>query len=230
MTISNTADIVTNGRPTIVDSIRVRLGLLSDRVLLRESLAHRLASEPGFDLIAESATPAHALEIISNADNVIDVLIVDLNAAKEFIAAARQAGYAGHFLAVASDVDAPGSAIVLRQGAAGVFLERGTSARLILAIRLVASGEAWIDPQVLRLLAEHYPHYQDRGLNGLTDREEKVVEGVIGGLSNRKIANRLGTSESTIKNELQHLYKKAGVRSRSQLVRIALDGKRNGTS
>lgn len=96
------------------------------------------------------------------------------------------------------------------------------------AIRLVASGEAWIDPQVLRLLAERYPNYQDRGLNGLTEREERVLEGVIGGLSNRKIAARIGASESTIKNALQFLFSKAGVRTRSQLVRIALAGKRNG--
>ena len=42
------------------------------------------------------------------------------------------------------------------------------------------------------------------------------------GLSNKKIGSQIGVSESTIKATLQHLFKKAGVRTRSQLVRIAL--------
>ena len=44
------------------------------------------------------------------------------------------------------------------------------------------------------------------------------------GLSNRKIGDQIGVSESTVKATLQHLFKKAGVRTRSQLVRIALEG------
>lgn len=207
-------------------SERIRLALLSDRVLLRESLAHRLGAEPGFDLVGESATQDQALEGIGG----VDVLVLDLNAAKDFIPMARKAGYSGKFLVVAPDMDPAASAIVLRQGAAGIFLECGSSARLMQAIRLVASGEAWIDPEILRLLAERYPHYQDRGLNDLSEREEMVLEGLVGGLSNRKIAEQIGISEGTIKATLQHLFNKAGVRTRSQLVRIALDGKRNGTS
>ncbi|HML15415.1 MAG TPA: response regulator transcription factor [Bryobacteraceae bacterium] len=207
-------------------SARVRLALLSDRVLLRESLAHRLGAEPGFDLVAECATPERALDCIGE----VDVFVLDLSAAKIFIPMARKGGYSGKFLVVAPALDPAASAIVLRQGAAGIFLECGSSARLMQAIRLVASGEAWIDPQILRLLAERYPHYQDRGLNGLSEREEIVLEGLIGGLSNRKIAEQIGISEGTIKATLQHLFNKAGVRTRSQLVRIALDGKRNGAS
>jgi two-component system, NarL family, nitrate/nitrite response regulator NarL len=44
------------------------------------------------------------------------------------------------------------------------------------------------------------------------------------GLSNRKIGDRMGVSESSIKATLQQLFTKAGVRTRSQLVRIALEG------
>jgi DNA-binding NarL/FixJ family response regulator len=226
MAISMAPDLAAPGNGKIADSGKIRLGLLSDRVLLRESLAHLLAAEPEFELVAECATSAQALEAIGRADALIDVLILELPSAKEFIGVARQMGYSGKFLVVASEVDAAGSAIALRQGAAGIFLERGSSARLMQAIRLIASGEAWIDPQILCLLAERYPHYQDRGLNGLSERDEKILEGVVGGLSNRKIAIRIGASESTIKNSLQHLFNKAGVRTRSQLVRIALDGKR----
>ena len=57
-----------------------------------------------------------------------------------------------------------------------------------------------------------------------TEREQTVLQGIVDGLSNRKIGNQIGVSESTIKATLQSLFSKAGVRTRSQLVRIALEG------
>jgi len=221
MIVSTNSNIVADQHENNAHSGPIRVALLSDRVLLRESLAHRLAAEPGFDLVAESATSAQALDKIAG----VDVLILDMPAAREFVAMAREGGFSGKVLVVATDVDPGASAIALRQGAAGIFLECGSSARLMQAIRMIAGGEAWIDPELLLLLAERYPHYQDRGLKGLTKRDEMVLEGLVGGLSNRKIAQRLGTSESTIKNTLQQLFTKASVRTRSQLVRIALEGK-----
>ena len=57
-----------------------------------------------------------------------------------------------------------------------------------------------------------------------SDRKERtVLQGVVDGLSNRKIGDQIGVSESTIKATLQNLFSKAGVRKRSQLVRIALE-------
>ena len=57
----------------------------------------------------------------------------------------------------------------------------------------------------------------------MTEREEAVLNGVVDGLSNRVIGVRLGLSESTVKTTLQQLFGKAGVRTRSQLVRIVLE-------
>ena len=45
-----------------------------------------------------------------------------------------------------------------------------------------------------------------------------------GGLTNRKIGDNMGLSESSIKNLVQRLFTKAGVKTRSQLVRVALEG------
>jgi DNA-binding NarL/FixJ family response regulator len=44
------------------------------------------------------------------------------------------------------------------------------------------------------------------------------------GLSNRKIADNLGLSEATVKNIVQRLFGKSGVKTRGQLVRVALEG------
>jgi DNA-binding NarL/FixJ family response regulator len=49
------------------------------------------------------------------------------------------------------------------------------------------------------------------------------MRGVVEGLSNKQIAGRLGISESSVKASLQQLFMRAGVRTRSQLVRIGLE-------
>jgi len=56
-----------------------------------------------------------------------------------------------------------------------------------------------------------------------TERENQVLQGVFEGFSNKEIGARLDISESSVKAALQQLFHKTGVRTRSQLVRIALE-------
>jgi PAS domain S-box-containing protein len=57
----------------------------------------------------------------------------------------------------------------------------------------------------------------------LNDREVEVLRLVVQGLANKEIASRMNISESAVKNTLQQLFGKTEVRTRSQLVRVALE-------
>lgn len=57
----------------------------------------------------------------------------------------------------------------------------------------------------------------------LSDREMEVLRSLVQGLANKEIASRMEVSESTIKNTLQQLFAKTNVRTRAQLVRVALE-------
>ncbi|HTC89276.1 MAG TPA: response regulator transcription factor [Bryobacteraceae bacterium] len=201
---------------------RIRIILLDDHLLFRESLARVLVSEHDFEMVTQCATSTDALKTLKRSG--ADVILVDIDIAKEFIPWAQKFRYRGKYLVIATRLDATGSVVMLKYGAAGVFLASDSASRLIQAIRLVASGEAWVDQKVVQFLAERYPNFEARWHGNLTAREQTVLNGVVDGLSNRKIGDQIGVSESTIKATLQHLFKKAGVRTRSQLVRIALDG------
>jgi DNA-binding NarL/FixJ family response regulator len=50
-----------------------------------------------------------------------------------------------------------------------------------------------------------------------------VLRGILDGLANKEIAWKLKTSETSVKGVIQELFRKAGVRTRSQLVRIAIE-------
>jgi DNA-binding CsgD family transcriptional regulator len=61
----------------------------------------------------------------------------------------------------------------------------------------------------------------------LNTRELEVLRQVVQGLANKEIATRMDISESAVKNTLQQLFGKTAVRTRSQLVRVALERYRN---
>jgi two-component system nitrate/nitrite response regulator NarL len=201
---------------------RIRLMLLDEHLLFRESLARFLASEHDIELVAACTTPAEALQSLKHS--VADVILLNMELAKEFILCARKIRHPGKYLVLGRELDATASAEVLKCGASGIFLDSDSPDRLMQAIRLVAGGEAWVDQRVLQFLAERYPHFELRWPRNLSERERYVLRGVVDGLSNRSIGNQIGVSESTIKAAVQQLFKKAGVRTRSQLVRIALEG------
>jgi DNA-binding CsgD family transcriptional regulator len=68
-----------------------------------------------------------------------------------------------------------------------------------------------------------YSSSNHRVMPALNPREADVLRYVVQGLSNKEIAARMDISESTVKNTLQQLFAKSEVRTRSQLVRVALE-------
>ena len=82
----------------------------------------------------------------------------------------------------------------------------------------------WVDQRVIQMLAEVMPQRRSPVFAKLlTEREQEVLRGLFEGLTNKEIAAQLEVSESAIKATLQQLFQKTRVRTRSQLVRIALE-------
>jgi RNA polymerase sigma factor (sigma-70 family) len=204
---------------------RIRLLLLDDHVLFREGLSRLLASEPDFEMVEHRGTAAEALEVLTR--EAIDVVLLDFDLgddhAHQFIAAAREAGYQGKFLMITAGMTATESSIALQLGASGIFLKHNSPATLAKAIRLVATGEMWVDQKVIQVMADGIQRREEQPLRKLTEREQQVLRGIFEGLTNKEIAAQIGVSESAIKATLQQLFHKTRVRTRSQLVRIALE-------
>jgi DNA-binding NarL/FixJ family response regulator len=204
----------------------IRLLLLDDHILFRESLSRLLASEPDFAMAGTCGATAEALEIVGR--ETVDVVLLDFDLGEDhgsqFISHAKKAGYKGKILMVTAGMNAAESSAALRMGASGIFLKHNSPGSLAQAIRLVAGGEMWVDQRVIQMLAEGIPQPQEQGFRKLlTEREQEVLRGLFEGLTNKEIAAQLGVSESAIKATLQQLFQKTRVRTRSQLVRIALE-------
>jgi two-component system, NarL family, nitrate/nitrite response regulator NarL len=212
------------------DQGRIRLMLLGPPGLLRAALGRLLASHPDFEVVQECANSAEALELLGRLP--VDLVLLDFDSdagqGADLLLKARTSGYRGRFLVLTGAPDVRNCSLSLKLGAAGIFLKSDAPERLAEAIRTVAQGGSWIYDEALQLivnqLIEQRPTIDSRLDQRLDSEEQRVLLGIIGGLSNRKIASKSGVSENFVKNIVQRLFRKAGVKNRSQLVRVALSG------
>lgn len=200
----------------------LRILLVDDHALFRESVAGVLGSEPGFN-VAHCGSIRDALTLL--AQRPFDLVLLDhdlgTERASQFLPAARQAGFGGRVLIVTAWVSDNEARRLMRQGVGGIFLKHGPLAELKESIRAVAAGGTWVD-QGARNAGEGGTPGEPSPAT-FNDRQRKVLRFVLEGLSNKEIAWRLQISESYVKAILQSLFHKTGVRTRGQLVRIAFE-------
>ncbi len=203
---------------------RTRLLLVDDHVLFREGLVRLLATEDEFELIAQCSLADEALNVIGR--QTIDLVLLDFdlgdNTGLCFISEAVAAGYKGRILMVTAGVSPIDSSLLWEQGISGIFLKHGSPASLLDAIRTATAGRRWSDPTNDDATSAYLEEKSQSGYP-LTAREQQVLRCVFEGLINKQIAARIGISQSSVKATLQQLFDKTGVRTRSQLVRFAIE-------
>jgi DNA-binding NarL/FixJ family response regulator len=205
---------------------KIRILLLDDHALFREGLSRLLAGEPDLVMAGLCASVGEASELLRHEP--IDLVLLDYDLGKErgfeFITHARQWGFQGPFLIVTAGMSDAESVEALALGVRGMFLKHSSPALLKQAIRKVMAGETWLDENAIQALVRASQKTEGAGQSKpFTERETQVLHGVFEGLSNKEIGARLDISESSVKAALQQLFHKTGVRTRSQLVRIALE-------
>jgi two-component system, NarL family, nitrate/nitrite response regulator NarL len=205
---------------------RIRLLLIDDHTLFREGLARLLEAESALELVGNFASIDAAVKAMERAP--VDVVLLDFELGEkngfDFLRRVHQSGYVGKVLMVTGGMSAADTSRALKEGAAGIFLKHNPPSELITAIFRVARGETWLDASSLQsLMGTQMPITEKEATPKLNSREQAVLKGVFEGLTNKEISARLELSESYVKAVLQQLFAKTGVRTRSQLVRVALE-------
>lgn len=205
---------------------RIRVLIVDDHTLFRESLSRLLEADMDCEIRGTCASVEEALKLI--AKEAIDLVLLDYDLGFEqglqFLPESKVRGFAGHVLMVTGGMSEAVMLRALDQGASGVFLKSSPLAELIQAIRRVFQGEMWIDSGLVKgLVASSRQRSVETSQGILTARERSVLRCVFEGLSNKEIGQQLSISEGSVKAVLQQLFARTGVRTRSQLVRIAVE-------
>ena len=117
----------------------------------------------------------------------------------------------------------------LRAGASGFLLKDAPAEELLAAIRIIARGDALLDPLITRAVIEEFsqrPRKRENlapRLDALTARELEVLELLARGLSNAEIAARLVVSDGTAKTHVARVLQKLALRDRVQAVIFAYE-------
>jgi two-component system, NarL family, nitrate/nitrite response regulator NarL len=210
--------------PTATANKVIRVLIVDDHGLFRGGVLRML--EPERDMQAQACgSVAEAVEILTRQP--MDVILLDYDLGtehgSELVAIMKERGLRGRILVVTAGVSGRQAMDLMQQGVAGIFPKTDSPQALVEAIRKVHSGEAWLKQDHLQLLVQNLNEPAQPGEKALSARERAVLRGVVEGLANKEIAAELQISESSVKAALQQVFNKTGVRTRSQLVRVALD-------
>src|SRR5450432_3618448 len=201
----------------------VRILLIDDHALFREAVSSVLGQTEGLE-IEHCGSIQEALPLLAQKRFDLVLLDHDLGSerASQFLPAARQIGFEGRVLVVTARVSDSEARRPMRQGVAGVLLKERPLSELMESVRTVVDGGTWLDRSFAKM--------EDPAAAGgqtsvpvFNERQRRVLRFVLEGLSNKEIAWRLQISESYVKAILQSLFEKTGVRTRGQLVRVAVE-------
>jgi DNA-binding NarL/FixJ family response regulator len=213
--------------------VTTRVLVVDDEALLRTAFTSLIEAEDDLRVVGEAADGSQAVELAVRLSP--DVVVMDVRMpGMDGIEATRRitcAGTAGRprvLILTTFDLDEY-VFDALRVGASGFALKSRPLDELLVAIRVVAAGEAVLAPSVTRRLIAHFSHRDRRPEQGradidlLTERERQVLVLVAQGLSNTEIADRLHVSLPTVKTHVSRTLSKLGARDRTQLVVIAYE-------
>ena len=205
----------------------IRVVVADDHMVVRDGLRLILEGHDDFDLVGDAADGAAAVALVAEVQP--DVVLMDLRMpGMDGLEAASRIRSAWPHVAVVilttyndDDLMLQG----LQAGACGYLIKDATRDTFFQAIRAAARGETLLQPETMaRLLARAnaapagaHPPAQ------LTEREVKVLEGIVRGERNKEIAARLGVTEPTVKTHLASIFAKLDVDSRASAAVAAIE-------
>ena len=211
----------------MADTNTIRVFLIDDHPVLRESLARALNAEPGMVVVGQAGTAGEALNEIPGARP--EVVLVDLNIPDrdgiELLVALHTLYSTVKLLVLSGYDDEYRVAEALRAGAQGYLVKTAEVAEVIDGIRRIARGEAPLSQRiagaVVRAMRKPTPEGAG-GLDSLTPRERQVLRLLAGGSSTREAAAQLTISPKTVETHRVRIYQKLGCKSAVELTRIAV--------
>ena len=208
-----------------------RIVLADDQPLVRAGFRMILEAEDDIDVAGEASDGEEAVAVTRQLQP--DVVLMDIQMPKvDGLEATRR---------IAQDASTDSRILILttferddyvfealRAGASGFMLKNAAPEDLVRAVRVVATGDALLDPAITRRVIQDYaqraaPRKDHARLARLTEREREVLRLLATGKSNAELAAHLYLGEGTVKTHVSHVLGKLGLRDRVQAVVFAYE-------
>jgi DNA-binding NarL/FixJ family response regulator len=206
----------------------IKVLLADDHTVLRQGIAQAIESQEDMSVVAQAANGEEALALARTHNP--DVLLLDIN----------MPGIDGVEVTRVITSEMPEVNVLIltmyrrndyviqaiKAGASGYLLKEVEMAEMLSAIRSVAQGDAVLDPSVAsRVLANLRGEGQPEKSpveSELAERDVDILRLLAQGLGNQDIADQLHLSEKTVRNRLSQVFKKFGLKNRTEAALFAV--------
>jgi len=200
----------------------IRLLLVDDHAIFRSGLRRLLADEPDLAVTGEARNGQEALKQLRQ--NTFDLILLDINMAGrsglEVLKRVRSEWPRQPVLMLSMYSEEQYALMALQSGAQGYLSKDMEADEVFSAIRIAAAGGRYLSPRiigdVLLKLDDAPPHHR------LSDREQQILQLIVGGTSLTEIGQRIFLSVKTVSSYRSRILAKLGLSSNAELVRYAL--------
>ncbi|MGQ9629528.1 MAG: response regulator transcription factor [bacterium] len=207
---------------------RIRILLADDHTIVRKGICAILNSQGNMEVIGEAGNGREAVEMAQKL--LPDVVVMDIVMPRlNGLEATRQIKKQNPNIGVLVLTAHEGEEHIfqaLRAGATGYLLKRSDVDELLLAIRAVSQGKAFLSPLISKSIVESYIRWESShkgdAMDRLTGREREVLQLVAEGYLNKEIASAMGLSVKTIEAHIRRVMNKLNIRDRIGLVKYAI--------
>jgi DNA-binding NarL/FixJ family response regulator len=210
----------------------IRIVIAEDQALVRRGVALLLSLEPDMEVVGQACNGAEAVELTRLLRP--DVVLMDLHMpVKGGVAATReitQALPSTQVLVLTTLDDDETVFEAVRAGAHGYLLKDAEEDELLETVRALRRGESRLTPQIARKVMDQFRRLAQSAsipedvasttklaADPLNEKEEKVLELIAQGMSNRQIGAALFLAEGTIKNYVSRIMEKLHASTRTEL-------------
>lgn len=193
--------------------------VVDDHPLFRKGVIQLIQATPEFRFIGEAASGTEGIQLAQRLHP--DMVLLDLNmkdmSGVDVLKAIKDEGLDSRVVMLTVSDQADDLVAALQAGAEGYLLKDMEPEDLMRQLVEAASGKITISERLTQLLVTSL-RGKSRPVNvseaGLTEQENRTLEHLIAGKSNKLIARDMGIAEGTVKVHVKHLLKKLNLRSR----------------
>jgi DNA-binding NarL/FixJ family response regulator len=197
---------------------KIKILIIENETLVRAGVCAILNAEKDFEIVGDARTSAEGFTLFREKRPDVTLMSLRLpdtcavDEIGEFLKFAPRA----KIIILASHAGDAEISRALTGGAFGYILRDISEAELAKAIRVVAAGKKYIPSEVATILSENF------GQETLTPGEQRVLEMIVRGQSNKEIAFALNVSENTVKTHVKNIFEKLDVSDRTSAATSAI--------
>jgi len=209
---------------------KIRLLIVDDHQVVRKGVSTLLEAEEDIEIVGEASDGFEAIEMIKLLNPSIVLLDISMPKMSGIETAELIQKHHKSVKCLIFSMHNNEDYIIksVESGAFGYILKDTSKAEMLSALRSVASGHKYFNPQISSVLTDALLN-KPKKLNTqikeeykISKKEKVVLKHLVNGLNSREIAEKLALSVRTVDNHRAHIMRKTGVKNAIELVKLAL--------